>query len=351
MHICRRETRLSLSDYRNAMSDAPIASCDAAREIYCTYGKLLCDAGRYSTLALLISVAKGLWRPRPRAPGDSALLAVYDTLGASGLRTLQEMGAGAPLDLRPSMVLAHLRPFDRARTLLALARHLFEPRRFFDRLFRLYAAVAVDVLGDSRYSGVMAANERSLGCAAFVAAAKFLCARAVTIVQHGNPICDFLPTLADVYLCRSNRWFEYLLAARLVPTVRRIKDFDQMPVFRHAGPSRRVVLVLHNIGYLEPDLDYRELARQIEETCRQTGHTLMVLKHPACDEDFGLAAVDRTEPVAAALVVGFRSTVLDQLPADMPRISLLDYWPSFFMQQGTTQQKEHFLSRIADAMA
>jgi hypothetical protein len=131
----------------------------------------------------------------------------------------------------------------------------------------------------------------------------------------------------------------------------RIADFPVAAEFRHAADAPRVVLVMHNIGYLEPALDYGALTQRIRAMCRRFGRVLEVLPHPASGETFGLPAVTRCGAVDAALFIGYRSTLLDQLPRGVPRVSLLDYWPAFFMHEGQAHEVEDFFTRIEQALS
>jgi hypothetical protein len=310
-----------------------ITSFEAAREVYVAYGTLLCEAGVYSMAALAASLAKALparSAPIPSAPGST--LAIFDSPGASGLQTLRASMASAPmLDISPQKA---------AR-----------PRDFLERLFSFYACLARSALRDSQAVSVTAANERSLGCAPFLAAAKFQCERRVTVVQHGNPSCDYLPTMADAYLCRSDRWFNHLRRAQLVASVDRIADFPPLTLLRFDPTARKVVLVLHNIGYLEPEVDYARLTQRIAALCSDAGCALSVLPHPANPQDFGLPVLDRAVVNPARLVIGYRSTVSDQLGDDMPRVSLLSDWPQFFLEQPAPGRLDAFVARIEEALA
>jgi len=327
-------------------------SFEEARRLYVDYHVSLSDAGIYSCAGILLSVSRALFRPGSDGPPSSKNeLAIFDGASASGLRTIADLGLEPLLDIRPQSFLRHLAQRERWRFAAALAAVAGSPRRFFELFFDVYAAVAERVLNrNPACRSVVAANERSLGCAPFLATARFRHHRKATVVQHGNPVCDFLPTLADEYWCRSDRWFQFLQDQAVVPRIRRIADFPALNGVAYNPDCRRAVLVLHNVGYLEPDLDYRSLSAKIKEACAKAGWTLHALRHPANDEAYGLPVVDRRMAFEAALAIGFRSTATDQLPEQMPRVSLLDYWPDFFLRQGSLAQLDHYLLRIDEAL-
>jgi hypothetical protein len=344
---------VSLTDFLElARGNARLASFEDGRRFYADYHALLCKAGIYSCAGILLSASRALFRPvTPARPPSETKLVVFDGCSASGLRTIADLDLKPLVDIRPRSFLGHLDARARWGFGAQLARAVGTPRRFFELLFDAYAAVAHRVLERApACSTIVAANERSLGCAPFLAAAKFLHKRRATVVQHGNPVGDFLPTLADEYWCRSDRWFDYLQEHAIVPHVRRITDFPVLDGVEYSARSRRAVLVLHNVGYLEPDLDYRQLSSRIKAACARAGWTLHALRHPANDEAYGLPVVDRRMAFTAALAIGYRSTATDQLPREIPRVSLLDYWPDFFLRQGSQQQLDDYLLRIDEAL-
>jgi hypothetical protein len=351
MHPAPRS--VSLTDFL-ALTDGRVRleSFEEARRLYVDYHVSLSEAGIYSCAGILLSASRALFKPGAAGPPSSKNeLVIFDGASASGLRTIADLGLEPLFDIRPQSFLRHLDRRDRWRFAMVLAGVVGRPRRFFEVFFDVYAAVAERVLNrNPSCRSVVAANERSLGCAPFLAAARFRHRRQATVVQHGNPVCDFLPTLADEYWCRSDRWFQYLEAQSIVARVRRIADFPALSGVAYNPASRRAVLVLHNVGYLEPDLDYRRLSSKIKEACAKAGWTLHALRHPANDETYGLPVVDRRVAFEAALAIGFRSTATDQLPEQMPRVSLVDYWPDFFLRQGSLAQLNHYLLRIDEAL-
>jgi hypothetical protein len=330
-----------------------IESLEHARTIYVEYHALLCESGRYSVPVLLASLARSLVMPSLSAHESTDAihdLGLFDSPGVNGLRTLQEAGIGTLLDMRLPRVLLTERRAKRVRSLLSFTRSIANPRVFFGVLFDRHVDATMRVLHARPASVVHAANERSIAAAPALAAAKFLAGRRAVIIQHGNPIGDYLPTLADRYVCRSARWHAFLTERRIVGEVARGADFPPLAFMRHAPQSRRVVLLLHNVGYLEPAVDYRELTAGIAIACRAADYALSVLPHPMRRETYGLPVAVRTQTIDAALAIGYRSTVMDQLPADMPRISLLDYWPDFFLREGRPEQLADFTARVRDEL-
>lgn len=344
---------MSLTDFLGlAKGNTRLESFEDARHFYVDYHALLCEAGLYSCAGIMLSASRALVKPVSIVETSFRTeLVIFDGSSASGLRTIADLGLESLLDIRPQSFLSHLNPRARWRFATRLASAVSRPSRFFELLFDAYASVTQQVLErNPACCSVLAANERSLGCAPFVAAAKFLHKRQATVVQHGNPIGDFLPTLADEYWCRSDRWFGYLKDHSIVPRLRRITDFPVLKGVEYNPRCRRAVLVLHNVGYLEPNLDYRQLSLKINTACARAGWTLHVLRHPANSEAYGLPVVDRRFAFEAALAIGYRSTATDQLPLEMPRVSLLDYWPDFFLRQGSQEELDDYLLRIDEAL-
>jgi len=329
-----------------------LQSLEDARHFYIEYHALLCEAGVYSCAGILLSALRALVKPSlSAATAGCTDLVVYDGCSASGLRTVADLGLAPLFDIRPQSFLGYLDNRERWRHATLLTRAVSKPRRFFAQLFDAYVSVTQAVLDcNLTCSGVLAANERSLGCAPFLVAAKFLHQRPITVVQHGNPIGDYLPTVADEYWCRSDRWFGYLQAHRLVSRLRRVSDFPVLNAIDYDPRHRRAVLVMHNVGYLEPNLDYGLLSSKIKAVCARAGWTLHVLRHPANRESWGLPVVDRRIAFKAGLAIGYRSTATDQLTPEMPRVSLLDYWPDFFLRQGKPEQLEDYVLRIREAL-
>jgi hypothetical protein len=329
-----------------------LESFEHARDFYVEYHALLCQAGIYSCPGILLSAARALVRSAPPIAQSACRdLVIFDGCSASGLRTVADLGLAPLLDIRPQFFLSYLSKRARWRCATRLAGALNAPRRFFALLFDAYASVTEAVLErNPQCTGVLAANERSLGCAPFLVAAKFLHRRQATVVQHGNPIGDYLPTLADEYWCRSDRWFGYLQAHSLVSRLRRVSDFPVLNGIDYDPGRRCAVLVMHNVGYLEPNLDYAQLSSKIKAACARAGWSLHVLQHPANRESYGLPVVDRRSAFTAGLAIGYRSTATDQLTQAMPRVSLLDYWPDFFLRQGRPEQLDDYLSRIGEAL-
>lgn len=329
-----------------------LESFEHARHFYIEYHALLCQAGIYSCAGILLSAARALAKPAPvDAAPDCTDLVIFDGCSASGLRTVADLGLAPLLDIRPQSFLGYLDKRAQWRCATRLARAVSRPRHFFALLFDAYASVTTAVLERKpACNGVVAANERSLGCAPFLVAAKFIHQRQATVVQHGNPIGDYLPTVADEYWCRSDRWFGYLQAHALVSRLRRVSDFPVLNAIDYDPQRRHAVLVMHNVGYLEPNLDYAQLSSKIKAACRGAGWTLHVLQHPANRETYGLPVVDRRTAFKAALAIGYRSTATDQLTREMPRVSLLDYWPDFFLRQGRPEQLDDYLLRIGEAL-
>jgi hypothetical protein len=326
---------VSLARYlRIDHASSRISSLEEARRFYVDYHVMLCEAGIYSCAGILAS----------------GKLAFADGPGASGTGTLSELDIGPVLDLRPQLLFGLIRVRDRLPLALLLASTIFAPRRFFGALFDAYVRVIVSAIRTTGVTTVFSANERSIGCAPAVAAAKFRAGCRVIIVQHGNPVADYLPTLADEYWCRSDRWHDHLLRSGIVATLRRIDDFRPLSGIHHDATSHAVLLVLHSMVHLEPEIDYEKLVADIRERCQRAGRLLQVMPHPANNRTFGLPVVDRRAPVSASIAIGFRSTATDQLPADMPRISLLDYWPDFFLNQGQEGHLKDFLRRIDEAL-
>jgi hypothetical protein len=66
-----------------------------------------------------------------------------------------------------------------------------------------------------------------------------------------------------------------------VPEVRRIADFPVLTGVEYNPHCRRALLVLHNVGYLEPDVDYGHLSSRVKAACARAGWALHVLPHPA----------------------------------------------------------------------
>lgn len=342
-----------LTDFlRLADGQTRLESFEHARSFYVEYHALLCEAGVYSCAGILLSASRALIKPVPKvAESDCTDLVVFDGCSASGLRTVADLGLAPLLDIRPQSFLGYLDKRARWRCATRLAGVVGKPRRFFEALFDAYASVTQAVLDrNPACNGVLAANERSLGCAPFLVAAKFLHQRQATVIQHGNPIGDYLPTLADEYWCRSDRWFVYLQQHSLVRRLRRVSDFPVLNAIDYDPQRRCAVLVMHNVGYLEPNLDYGQLSSKVKAACARAGWTLHVLQHPANREAYGLPVVDRRTPFKAALAIGYRSTATDQLTREMPRVSLLDYWPDFFLRQGRPEQLDDYLLRIGEAL-
>jgi hypothetical protein len=342
-----------LTDFlRLADGRTRLESFEHARHFYVEYHALLCAAGVYSCAGILLSASRALVRSAPAVPeAGRADLVIFDGCSASGLRTVADLGLAPLLDLRPQFFLSYLNKRERWSCATRLATAVSAPRRFFALLFDAYASVTQAVLErNPECSGVLAANERSLGCAPFLVAAKFLHRRQATVVQHGNPIGDYLPTLADEYWCRSDRWFSYLQTHSLVRRLRRVSDFPVLNGIDYDPQRRCAVLVMHNVGYLEPNLDYGQLSSQIKSACARAGWSLHVLQHPANRETFGLPVVDRRSTFKAGLAIGYRSTATDQLTREMPRVSLLDYWPDFFLRQGRPEQLDDYLLRIGEGL-
>jgi hypothetical protein len=219
-------------------------------------------------------------------------------------------------------------------------------RQFFGCLFDVAVEIYMRRISRPECREVLAANERSLICAPIVAAAKFLSACRITVIQHGNPIADYLPTIADSYLCRSRRWESYLLKNAIVRDVIAGPGFPRYERVRHDPRSRTVVLLMHNPGYLEPNVDCGALAREISRFCRDRQFDLVAIAHPASKETYGVTLAPAAGFVAARAAVGFRTTLMDQLPADLPQASLLDYWPEFFLTEGKEGMLSDYLERV-----
>jgi len=264
--------------------------------------------------------------------------------------TISELGLQPVADIRPQALFLLCDTGSRLALASRLGLTAHAPRKFFAVLFDAYAEIAGRVITNSATTRVIAANERSIGCAPALAAAKFRHGCHVVVVQHGNPVADYLPTLADEYWCRSDRWHEYLQRNSFVDSVRRIQDFGALRGIEYDPDSGKVVLVLHSMVHLEPDVEYARLVKRIQDLCERAGRTVYVMPHPANNRTYGLPVVDRTAPFRAAVGVGFRSTATDQLPAGMPRVSLLDYWPDFFLRQGREDQLEDFIRRVEEAV-
>ncbi|HET9447013.1 MAG TPA: hypothetical protein VFO35_12170 [Steroidobacteraceae bacterium] len=344
---------MPLRDFlRLADGQTRLESFEQARRFYVEYHALLCEAGVYSCAGILLSAARALVKPSLSvAAAGCTDVVVFDGCSASGLRTVADLGLAPLLDIRPQSFLGYLDNRARWRFATRLAGAVCAPRHFFALLFDAYASVTQVVLeGSPACNSVLAANERSLGCAPFLVAAKFLHKRQATVVQHGNPIGDYLPTLADEYWCRSDRWFDYLQTHALVRRLRRVSDFPVLNGIDYDPDRRRAVLVMHNVGYLEPNLDYGQLSSKIKAACARAGWTLHVLQHPANRESYGLPVVDRRAAFKAAFAIGYRSTATDQLTREMPRVSLLDYWPDFFLRQGRPEQLDDYMQRIGEAL-
>jgi hypothetical protein len=347
-----RAKSVSLSAFLNVRGERVcLANYEDARQFYVDYHMLLWRAGIYTQRGLLLSSFRSLLTEySPEKFGATDQLVFVDGVGASGQRTVSELGLGPIVDLRPRMLMSQFSPLVRAKTVANLVATVNRPAKFFRLLFDTFAAAALEAL--NRHPAcrqVVAANERSLGCAPALAAAKFQGGCGAIVVQHGNPIADYLPTIADEYWCRSERWYQYLRAASLGATARRIQDFPTLHGFEYDREVRRAVLVLHNVGYLEPTLDYSPLVQRVIAAAKRSGWDLYALPHPANPESFGLPLVDRRSCFKGQVAIGFRSTATDQMPRAFKSVSLLDYWPDFSMQQGSPEQLESFLARVEEA--
>jgi hypothetical protein len=327
-------------------------SLQEARQFYVDYHVLLSDAGIYSCAGILMSASRGLFRSgRTVNVSGNGQLVFYDGESASGLRTISDLKLEPLIDMRPQAFLGHLDSSTGWRLAARLARAVTNPASFFEGLFDAYVLATEAVLDKHPdCSGVITANERSLGCAPSLAATKFQHHRRATVVQHGNPIGDYLPTIADEYWCRSDRWHDFLRENSIVSRLKRITDFPGLSGVEFDPDCRRAVLVMHNVGYLEPDLDYGLLSDKIKRACERAGWTLYALRHPANKQSYGLPVVDRRETFRAGVGIGFRSTATDQLPREMARVSLLDYWPDFFLREGSEKQLEDYFQRIDEAL-
>lgn len=348
-----RSRSVSLTDFLELGKGATrLHTFEEARQFYVDYHVLLSEVGIYSCAGILLSASRALLTTSSTSPRTvGSQLVFVDGASASGLRTVADLGLEPLVDVRPQAFLAQLRPHARWRIAARLAGAVPTPTRFFTLLFDAYVEATLTVLDSNPgCRGVIVANERSLGCAPSLAAARFLRQLHATVVQHGNPVADYLPTIADEYWCRSDRWFKYLKDQAVVPEVRRIRDFPVLDGIQFAPDSRRAILVMHNVGYLEPDLDYQELSERIKSVCNRAGWTLHAMRHPANKESYGLPVVDRHTEFKASVGIGFRSTATDQLPDGMRRISLLDYWPDFFLRDGCQRQLDDFLLRIEEAL-
>ncbi len=323
----------------------------SARRFYVDYHALLCRVGIYSAPLLAGSLLRGATLRSPALRPGSEVLVVLDGAGANGAATLGAAGFPDAVNLSPGRLLSWLPPSRRPAVAARLLAASASPERFFGKLYDACCDIFLRYVLQPDSREIVAANERSVVCAPVLAAARFRAGLQVKVVQHGNPVADYLPTLAHTYLCRSDRWDSYLRRVEIVPNVQRIRDFPPFGGITHCPGSRQVVLVMHNIGYLEPNIDYRLLVREIDGLCRERGYSLGVFPHPSCRETFGLPVLAACGSCDAGVAIGFRTTVMDQLPDSMPKVSLLDYWPSFFLEEGGEGMLEDYLIRVRGVLS